>query len=51
MIWHQLSALAGVPGLTEIIIIGFYEDSVMSGFVKDSKREFPNVAIRWVIQA
>lgn len=46
MIWHQLSALATVPGLSEIIIIGFYEDSVMSGFIKDSKREFPNVAIR-----
>ncbi|CAD6577166.1 MAG: Proteasome subunit alpha type-2 [Tremellales sp. Tagirdzhanova-0007] len=48
MIWHQLSALARVSGLTEIIIIGFYEDSAMSGFVKDSKREFPNIAISYL---
>lgn len=48
MIWHPLSALARVEGLSEIIIIGFYEDSTMSGFVKDSKREFPNINIRYV---
>lgn len=48
MIWHPLSALARVQGLSEIIIIGFYEDSTMSGFVKDSKREFPNINIRYV---
>ena len=46
MVWHPLAALAHVPGLSEVIIIGFYEDSMMSGFVKDSKKEFPNIAIR-----
>jgi mannose-1-phosphate guanylyltransferase len=48
MIWHPTAALAAVPGLTEILIIGFYEDSVLSGFVKEAKREFPNIGIRWV---
>ncbi|RXK41105.1 mannose-1-phosphate guanylyltransferase [Tremella mesenterica] len=48
MIWHPLSALAKVPGLTEVIIIGFYEDSVLSGFIKDAKREFPNIAISYL---
>ncbi|WVF67434.1 hypothetical protein IAT40_002190 [Kwoniella sp. CBS 6097] len=48
MIWHPLSALAKVPGLTEIIIIGFYEDSVMSSFIKESKREFPNIGISYL---
>ena len=51
MIWHPLAALAAVPGLTDIIIIGFYEDSTMAGFIKDSKREFPNIAIRFVRHA
>ena len=46
MIWHPLAALAKVEGLTEVIIIGFYEDSAMAGFIKDSKREFPNIGIR-----
>ncbi|KAK8854716.1 hypothetical protein IAR55_003455 [Kwoniella newhampshirensis] len=48
MIWHPLSALAKVEGLTEIIIIGFYEDSVMSGFIKKAKREFPNIGISYL---
>jgi mannose-1-phosphate guanylyltransferase len=48
MIWHPLAALARVPGLSEVLIIGFYEDSVMSGFIRDAKREFPNLGIRWV---
>jgi hypothetical protein len=48
MVWHPLAALAKVPGLTEILIIGFYEDSVMSGFIKDAKREFPNIGISYL---
>ncbi|WWC63373.1 uncharacterized protein I303_105973 [Kwoniella dejecticola CBS 10117] len=48
MIWHPLSAFAKVPGLTEVIIIGFYEDSVMSGFIKEVKREFPNIGISYL---
>ena len=48
MIWHPLAALAKMPGLSEILIIGFYEDSVMNGFIKDAKREFPNIGIRFV---
>ncbi|ORX38427.1 nucleotide-diphospho-sugar transferase [Kockovaella imperatae] len=48
MVWHPLSALAKVPELTEVIIIGFYEDAVMSGFIKDAKREYPNLAISYL---
>lgn len=46
MVWHPLAALAKVPGLSEIILIGFYEDNVMAPFVKESQREFPNIRIR-----
>jgi mannose-1-phosphate guanylyltransferase len=48
MVWHPLASLAKMPGLTEVLIIGFYEDSVMAGFVKDAKREFPNIAISYL---
>ena len=48
MVWHPLTALAKVPGLTEVVLIGFYEDSVMAGFIKDSKREFPNITISYL---
>ena len=48
MLWHPLAAMARVPGLTDVIIIGFYEDSVMSTFIRDSKREFPNITISYL---
>ena len=48
MVWHPLAALARVPGLTEVVLIGFYEDSVMAGFLKDVKREFPNIGISYL---
>jgi mannose-1-phosphate guanylyltransferase len=46
MIWHQLKALAQVPGLIEVVLIGVYDDAVLQGFLKESKREFPNLAIK-----
>jgi mannose-1-phosphate guanylyltransferase len=48
MVWHPLNALAQVPGLTDIIMIGFYEDSVMAPFVRESQREFPNIRISYM---
>lgn len=45
MIWHQISALAKVKGLNEIILLGVYEDSVLAQFLGESRREFPNVQI------
>lgn len=48
MVWHPLNALAQVPGLTDIIMIGFYEDSVMASFVRESQREFPNIRISYM---
>lgn len=38
-----------MPGLNEIILIGVYEDAVFAGFLKDCRREFPNVSIRCVL--
>jgi len=48
MIWHPISALSLVPGLKEIIIIGFYEDSLMLDFLKSVKREFSGLSITYL---
>jgi mannose-1-phosphate guanylyltransferase len=45
MIWHPIAALAQVPDLKEIIIIGFYEDAVMQDFLKKVRKEFPPLHI------
>lgn len=46
MIWHPLAALARIPDLTEVFIVGFYEDALMSDFIRSAKREFPKLSIR-----
>nr|ODN91682.1 mannose-1-phosphate guanylyltransferase [Cryptococcus depauperatus CBS 7855] len=48
MIWHPLQALSKVTGLTDVVIIGFYEDSQMAPFVKEAKREFPDIGIEYL---
>lgn len=48
MVWHPLAALARVEGLTDVFLIGFYEDSVMAPFVKAAQREFPHVRIAYL---
>ncbi|WOO77016.1 Mannose-1-phosphate guanyltransferase alpha [Vanrija pseudolonga] len=48
MVWHPLAALAQVPGLTEVLLVGFYEDSVMAPFVREAQREFPNIKISYL---
>lgn len=37
-----------VPGLNEVILIGVYEDSIFQTFLKDCKREFPNISVSCV---
>lgn len=46
MIWHHIQALSKVDGLSEVLLIGFYDDAVMAPFVKDASRDFPNLVIR-----
>lgn len=48
MIWHQISALAKVKGLNEVILLGVYEDRVLEQFLRESRREFPGVQIKSV---
>lgn len=46
MIWHGVRALAGLEGLKEVVLIGFYEDAIFAPFVRDVTRDFPNLNVR-----
>ncbi|CAG8696084.1 10064_t:CDS:2 [Cetraspora pellucida] len=43
VIWHHLEALSKVEGVKEVLMIGFYEDSVFQRFIDDAARDFPQI--------
>ena len=43
IIWHCLRAVARVPGIKEVILVGYYDESVFRDFIKDSTKEFPQI--------
>lgn len=46
IIWHHLEALSKVEGLQEVLLIGFYEDTVFDRFIENLSRDFPKMNIR-----
>lgn len=48
MVYHPLLALSKVQGLSEIFLVGSYEDNLMADFIKSTKREFPNLKITYL---
>ncbi|GAA5998862.1 mannose-1-phosphate guanylyltransferase [Rhodotorula paludigena] len=48
IIWHSLVALSHVEGLNEVLLVGFYDESVINPFVKEAARDFPNLNIRYL---
>ncbi|OJI98432.1 hypothetical protein ASPVEDRAFT_37878 [Aspergillus versicolor CBS 583.65] len=48
IIHHCLKALAKVPELHEVILIGYYDESVFRDFIKDSFKEFPQFRISYL---
>ncbi|CED82356.1 GDP-mannose pyrophosphorylase [Phaffia rhodozyma] len=48
MIYHQIRALSQVPGLTEIFLIGVWDDKVIEPFLKETRREFKNMGISYL---
>ncbi|KAF9145932.1 Proteasome subunit alpha type-2 [Mortierella sp. GBA39] len=48
IISHHIAALSKVEDLKEILLIGFFEDSVFSSFLQDAAREYPNLHIRYL---
>ncbi|KAK9451741.1 nucleotide-diphospho-sugar transferase [Limtongia smithiae] len=45
---HALSALAAVSSIKEVLLIGFYDDSVFKDFLTESAREFPGLSIKYL---
>lgn len=48
IIYHSLKALAKVPGLREVILVGYYDESVFRDFIKQSATDFPQFRIQYL---
>ncbi|KAG5439239.1 hypothetical protein PCANB_001538 [Pneumocystis canis] len=48
MIWHHLTALSKVEAVREVLLIGFYDESVFSSFIKDAENVFLNFSIKYL---
>ncbi|GAA5830042.1 hypothetical protein JCM11251_006853 [Rhodosporidiobolus azoricus] len=48
IIWHSLVALSRVEGLSEVLLVGFYDEAVINPFIKEASRDFPNLSIRYL---
>ncbi|KAI9818862.1 MAG: Proteasome subunit alpha type-2 [Pycnora praestabilis] len=48
ILWHCLQAVAKVPGIREVILVGYYDESVFRDFIKDSAKEFPQISIKYL---
>ncbi|KAK6382862.1 hypothetical protein LTS17_003532 [Exophiala oligosperma] len=48
IIWHCLKAVSKVPDIKEVILIGYYDESVFRDFIKDSSKEFPQIKIQYL---
>ncbi|KAI9478139.1 MAG: nucleotide-diphospho-sugar transferase [Benjaminiella poitrasii] len=48
LIAHHLAALSKIDGLQEVLIVGFFEDSVFSRFIEDASNEFPHMNIKYL---
>ncbi|EGG23941.1 mannose-1-phosphate guanylyltransferase [Cavenderia fasciculata] len=47
MIYHHIDACSKVQGIKEVIILGFFPDSQLSGFIESTSKEL-NVNIRYI---
>ncbi|KAI9893643.1 MAG: Proteasome subunit alpha type-2 [Vezdaea aestivalis] len=48
IVWHCLTAIAKVPSIREVALLGFYEASVFHEFIKDSAKEFPQLKLTYL---
>lgn len=48
IIWHCLTAIAKVPDIQEVCIIGYYDETVFREFIKDSAKEFPKIKVNYL---
>ncbi|KAK9625293.1 hypothetical protein V6Z98_005379 [Aspergillus fumigatus] len=45
---HCLKALAKISDIREVILVGYYDESVFRDFIKDSSKEFPQFRIQYL---
>ena len=48
IIWHCLRAVAKVPGIREVILVGYYDEGVFRDFIRVSAKEFPQIRIQYL---
>lgn len=48
IIWHCLQAVAKVPGIREVILVGYYDETVFRDFIKDAAKEQPQIRIQYL---
>lgn len=48
IVWHCLRAVERVPSIKEVLIIGYYEESVFRDFLRDSAKEFSGFKINYL---
>ncbi|KAK7756320.1 hypothetical protein SLS62_001546 [Diatrype stigma] len=48
IIWHCLTAIAKVPSIQEVCMIGYYDEAVFKDFIKEAATEFPNLPIKYL---
>ncbi|KAI9221333.1 nucleotide-diphospho-sugar transferase [Blastocladiella britannica] len=48
MLYHHLAALAEVPGLREVFLVGFFEDSVFAPFLERVAVDLPSLTVRYL---
>ncbi|KAK9767846.1 hypothetical protein K7432_002028 [Basidiobolus ranarum] len=48
ILYHHVTALSKVQNLTEILLIGFYEDSIFTNFIDRMNFEFPHLKITYL---
>ncbi|KAK5798205.1 hypothetical protein VI817_004496 [Penicillium citrinum] len=48
IIHHCLKAVAKCPDVREVILVGYYDESVFRDFIKDSAKEFPQFRMQYL---
>lgn len=48
LIWHPLTAVAKVPSIKEVYLIGYYEESVFAPYIREWSAEFPQFSIKYL---
>ncbi|EYE95166.1 mannose-1-phosphate guanylyltransferase [Aspergillus ruber CBS 135680] len=45
---HCLQAVAKIPDIREVILVGYYDESVFREFIKDSAKDYPQLRLQYL---